>query len=58
MEKKGLEHGDIKQVADMTGYSYSMARAVLKGRRRNDTITLAANELRKNREDLAKKFKR
>lgn len=58
MEKKRLEYGDIKMVAQLTGYSYEMARAVLKGRRKNETIVLAAKELRKSREELAKKFRK
>lgn len=58
MVKDRLEHGDIKTIAKITGYSYEMARSVLKGRRKNEIITQAASELWKSREGIAKKFRK
>lgn len=40
-----LQIGDAQKIADATGYSYQMVVAVMKGRRKNNTIQEAANKL-------------
>ena len=50
--RDAMKPGDIKEVANRTGYSYDMASKTLRGLRNNETIVNTAYRIVKDRNPL------
>lgn len=50
-------HGDVQEIANITGYNASYVRKVLMGQRNSDLIVRVANDLVMMREKIYDKYK-